>query len=129
MSSIGRICASLKADGGRCKNRAANTSDYCPAHDPSRKEARRRAASKGGRRGGRGRAGVSGELAEIKRELRNLAEKAKHSDDYKNYTAAASIYSILLGYIREEREQRIESEHEERIKSLEASNGNARQTS
>ena len=39
-------CAGIKGDGERCRGIAATNSDYCPAHDPSRKEARHRAASK-----------------------------------------------------------------------------------
>ena len=39
-------CAGIKGDGERCRGIAATGSDYCPAHDPSRKEARHRAASK-----------------------------------------------------------------------------------
>ena len=39
-------CAGTKGDGERCRGIAATGSDYCPAHDPSRQEARHRAASK-----------------------------------------------------------------------------------
>src|SRR5919202_4223681 len=39
-------CAGIKGDGERCRGIAATNSDYCSAHDPSRKEARHRAASK-----------------------------------------------------------------------------------
>src|ERR687883_177691 len=39
-------CAGIKGNGERCRGIAATGSDYCPAHDPSRREARRRAASK-----------------------------------------------------------------------------------
>jgi hypothetical protein len=39
-------CAGTKGDGERCRGIAATTSDYCPAHDPNRQEARHRAASK-----------------------------------------------------------------------------------
>src|ERR671926_1151 len=38
--------AAIKGDGERCRGIAATGSDYCPAHDPNRQEARRRAASK-----------------------------------------------------------------------------------
>ena len=39
-------CAGTKGDGERCRGIAATGSDYCPAHDPNRQEARHRAASK-----------------------------------------------------------------------------------
>ena len=41
-----RGCSAIKANGERCKGIAATGSDYCPAHDPARAEARIRAASK-----------------------------------------------------------------------------------
>jgi len=39
-------CAGTKGNGERCRGIAATGSDYCPAHDPNRQEARHRAASK-----------------------------------------------------------------------------------
>ncbi len=39
-------CTAIKGDGECCRGIAATGSDYCPAHDPSRQEARHRAASK-----------------------------------------------------------------------------------
>ena len=39
-------CTAIKGNGERCRGIAATGSDYCPAHDPSRQEARHRAASK-----------------------------------------------------------------------------------
>jgi hypothetical protein len=49
------LCSGIKADGTRCKAQAIRGSAYCVGHDPEQTEARRRRASKGGRRGGRGR--------------------------------------------------------------------------
>src|SRR5919199_1399726 len=42
-------CAGTKGNGERCRGIAATGSDYCPAHDPNRQEARHRAASKAAR--------------------------------------------------------------------------------
>ena len=42
-------CVGIKGNGERCRGIAATGSDYCPAHDPNRQEARRRAASKAAR--------------------------------------------------------------------------------
>lgn len=48
-------CAAIKGNGERCRGIAATSSDYCPAHEPSRQEARRRAASKAAKsKGGKG---------------------------------------------------------------------------
>ena len=41
-----RGCSAIKANGERCKGIAATGSDYCPAHDPARADARIKAASK-----------------------------------------------------------------------------------
>jgi hypothetical protein len=48
-------------------------SAFCIGHDPDQAEARRRRASKGGKRGGRGR--PSAELARLQARFEDLAEK------------------------------------------------------
>ena len=68
------LCNGIKADGGRCKAQAIRGSAYCVGHDPEQAEARRRRASKGGRRGGRGRpvaefGALRDENADIRRRL------------------------------------------------------------
>jgi hypothetical protein len=67
------LCAGIKADGGRCGAQAMRNSQWCINHDPDKVEARRRRASKGGRRGGRGRPSV--ELARLQARFEDLAEK------------------------------------------------------
>ncbi len=42
-------CIGVKPSGELCRNVATRDSDYCPAHDPALKEARRRNASKAAR--------------------------------------------------------------------------------
>ncbi len=42
-------CPAITREGRPCKGLVRPDNDYCPAHDPSRQEARRRAASKAGR--------------------------------------------------------------------------------
>src|ERR687898_1662913 len=64
------VCSGIRADGGRCKAQAMRKSAFCVGHDPDKAEARRRRASKGGKRGGRGR--PQAELAEVKGILRAL---------------------------------------------------------
>jgi predicted acylesterase/phospholipase RssA len=68
------LCSGIKADGGRCQAQAIRGSAYCIGHDPEQAEARRRRASKGGRRGGRGRpvtklASLRDENARIRQRL------------------------------------------------------------
>jgi hypothetical protein len=67
-------CSGIKADGGRCKAQAMRNSEWCINHHPDYEQARRRRASKGGRRGGRGRpiaelGALRDENAEIRRRL------------------------------------------------------------
>lgn len=66
------LCSGIKADGGRCKAQARRGSEWCIGHDPEKAEARRRRASKGGKRGGRGRPSV--ELARLQARFEELAE-------------------------------------------------------
>lgn len=47
-------CAGSKANGEHCRGLVATGSDYCPAHEPRRQKARRRAASKAARSKGKG---------------------------------------------------------------------------
>ena len=59
-------CAGIKADGEPCGGIAKAGSDWCPAHDPARREARRRAASKAAR------SKRGGELQVLKKRVREL---------------------------------------------------------
>jgi len=63
-------------------------SDYCPAHDPGRAEARRRAASKAGR------SRTGSEIAEVKAELRQLAKDVRASEVT---PGVGSVVSQVLG--------------------------------
>lgn len=119
MSTIARNCGAITANGGRCHNRAATGSEWCAAHDPARKEARREAARKGGKRGGRGRAGVSGEIAEQKSRLDKLIDAAIYTDSPKNIGVAIQGINTRIRLMAEEREQRYAQELEERLKATE----------
>jgi hypothetical protein len=66
-------CSTIKANGQRCGGRAIDGSQWCWNHDPAYAEARRRNATKGGKRGGRGR--PSAELARLQACFEELAEK------------------------------------------------------
>jgi hypothetical protein len=67
------VRSGIRADGSRCKAQAMRNSAFCIGHDPDQAEARRRRASKGGKRGGRGRPSV--ELARLQARFEDLAEK------------------------------------------------------
>ncbi len=67
------LCAGIKADGGRCGAQAMRGSTWCVGHDPDQAGARRRRASKGGKRGGRGR--PVAELAALRVENADIRER------------------------------------------------------
>ena len=63
-------CRAITKGGTRCRLDATHGS-YCYQHAPETVEERRRNASRGGKTGGNGRPG-SGEVAEIKEEIRGV---------------------------------------------------------
>ena len=67
------LCAGIRADGGRCGAQAMRNSQWCIGHDPDQVEARRRRASKGGKRGGRGR--PVAELGALRVENADIRER------------------------------------------------------
>jgi hypothetical protein len=93
------LCSGIRADGGRCKAQAMRNSDYCIGHDPDQADARRRRASKGGKRGGRGR--PSAELARLQARFEGLAEKVLSDDAEKRVDrAVAAVAGQLLNGAR-----------------------------
>jgi hypothetical protein len=67
-------CSATTRAGEPCKGVAIRSFEWCPAHHPEYADARRRNASKGGRRGGRGRpvaelGALRDENADIRRRL------------------------------------------------------------
>jgi hypothetical protein len=67
-------CAGITAAGSRCKAEAMPREEWCWNHHPDHEQARRRRASKGGKRGGRGRpvtelGALRDENADIRRRL------------------------------------------------------------
>ncbi len=67
------LCSGIRADSGRCRAQAMRDSAYCLNHDPDKADARRRRASKGGKRGGRGR--PTAELSRLRDRFEELADK------------------------------------------------------
>jgi hypothetical protein len=66
-------CSGIRADGGRCQAQAMRNSEWCINHHPNHEQARRRRASKGGKRGGRGRPSI--ELARLQGRFEELADQ------------------------------------------------------
>jgi predicted acylesterase/phospholipase RssA len=112
------LCSGIKADGDRCKAQAIRGSAYCVGHDPEQAEARRRRASKGGRRGGRGRP-VS-ELASLRDQNAGIRHRLLEGELLPNVAAVAiqslncDIRAVATTLKAKEQEELIE-----RLESLE----------
>jgi hypothetical protein len=112
------LCAGIKADGGRCGAQAMRDSEWCIGHDPDKAEARRRRASKGGRRGGRGRPGS--DLADIKMEIRGVIADVL-GGDVKTGPGAVALqgYNALMRAEKLELDIREQQDLTERLEELE----------
>ena len=112
------LCSGIRADGGRCKAQAMRNSAYCIGHDPDQAEARRRRASKGGKRGGRGR--PIAELGALRDENADIRQRLLEGELLPN-VAAVAVQSIntdirAVGAALKAREQ---EELVERLEALE----------
>ncbi len=88
-------CAGSKPDNSPCERIVKASQTYCFSHDPARSDARRRAASKGGKRGGRGRPVV--ELSDIKHRLEELAEAVlRGRQDRQDAAVAGQLYNYAI---------------------------------
>ena len=85
------LCSGIRADGGRCGAQAMRNSQWCIGHDPDQAEARRRRASKGGKRGGRGR--PVAELGALRVENADIRERLLEGK-LKPGVAAVAVQSI-----------------------------------
>lgn len=106
-------CIGVKPDGALCKGIASHGSDYCPAHDPAREEARRRSASKAARsKPGR-------EIVHLKAQLKDLAEDVlTASVDPKVGAVVTQIVNARLKLIELERRIRETDDLETRIEQI-----------
>ena len=112
------LCSGIRADGGRCGAQAMRNSAYCIGHDPGQAEARRRRASKGGRRGGRGR--PQHETEAIKALLEDLTERVLSGDLETGPAAVANqLVNTRLRALEQERKNKETQELEARIEALE----------
>jgi hypothetical protein len=112
-------CSAIKADNGRCKVEAMPGAEWCWNHLPDYAEARRRRASRGGKRGGRGR--PQAELANIKDRLQELAEDVLEEEVEKGVAAVASqVLNVYLRAVSMEMKLREVEELERRMDEIEA---------
>jgi hypothetical protein len=107
-------CAAITGKGQPCKGLVRPGNDYCPAHDPNRQEARRRAASKAGS------SKPGTEVAELKEQLSDLYTGVLTGMvDSKIGAVAAQIAGARIRLLETERRIKETEELEERLERLE----------
>jgi hypothetical protein len=107
-------CSGIKPNGERCKGIPATGSDYCPAHDPGRAEARKRAASKAAR------STPNNELRGIKALCEDLTNRVLAGSLLPGPAAVANqLTNTRLRAIDQERKNRETEDLEARIEALE----------
>src|SRR5215210_2115539 len=110
-------CAAIKPDGERCKVEAISDADWCWSHHPDYEQARRRRASKGGKRGGRGRPQV--ELANIKERLSGLADDVLEGGvDRSDAAVAGQLLNTVIRAIGMEMKVREVEDIERQVEEL-----------
>ncbi len=110
-------CSGITRSGERCRGVAIDSTGLCYSHSPRHADARRRSASKGGRRGGRGRPVV--DLSNLKQRLEGLAEDVIDGKvDRGDAATASQIYNVYLRAIGMELKIKEVDELEQRIEEL-----------
>jgi hypothetical protein len=111
-------CRGTKPDNTPCERIVSTSQEFCFAHDPSKVEARRRAASRGGKRAGRGRPLT--ELSELRDQLADLYSSVL-TDMVPPKTGAvlAQITNAQIRITEVELKVREQQELEERLAKLE----------
>ena len=111
-------CAAIKPNGERCKVEAIPDAEWCWSHHPDYEQARRRRASKGGKRGGRGRPQV--EVAEIKAQLQDLVDAVLEGEQETGRAAVANqLLNTRLRAVELERKVKETEELGQRVDELE----------
>jgi len=107
-------CAAFTGKGRPCRGLVRPHSDYCPAHDPARADARRRSASKAAR------SKPGAEVRDLKDRLGTLADDVLAGRVEPKAAAVATqiigAYARLLEFERKVKEQ---EEFENRLAALE----------
>jgi hypothetical protein len=107
-------CAGIKRDSGRCTVVVGPGHTHCYAHDPERSEERSRNASRGGKSKG------NGELAYLKKQVKDLASDVLEGKVEKGRAAVANqLYNTLIRATEQERKMRELGELAERLEALE----------
>jgi hypothetical protein len=92
--------------------------EWCWSHHPNYEQARRRRASKGGKRGGRGR--PQAELSEVKSILRGLAGSVlKGTTDRQDAAVVGQLLNTVIRAVSVELKAREQLEVVERLEALE----------
>jgi hypothetical protein len=108
-------CASIAASGRPCKGLVRPGNDYCTAHDPSRSEQRKRAASKAGS------SKAGSEIHGVKRQLKELVDGViEGTYDKSRASVAFQGLGILCRVIELERKVKETDELAARLEALEA---------
>lgn len=107
-------CSGSKPDGSPCQRIVSPSQTYCHAHDPSRSERRRRAASKAAK------SKPNQEVAAIKHRLKDLADDVLEGRVGRAEAAVVGqIYNVVLRTMEAERKIREQEELNERLEALE----------
>jgi hypothetical protein len=108
-------CAGFKPNGVPCERIVRASQSYCYGHDPIRREARRRAATKAGKV-----KKPSAELAQIKHSIRGVVEGVLNGTVDRSVGAVAfQGYNTLLKAAEVERKIKEQDILEERLEELE----------
>jgi uncharacterized Zn finger protein (UPF0148 family) len=108
-------CIGVKPNGDLCKGIATRGSDYCPAHDPARKEARHQNAKKAAR------SKPTREIKDLKGQLEDLAHEVLEGSVDKGVAAVVNqILNTRTRLIETERKVRETEELEKRMAELES---------
>jgi hypothetical protein len=108
-------CPAIARSGQPCRGLVREGNDYCPAHDPRRQEARRRASSKAGKsKPGR-------ELLSLKAKLSDLADDVLAGRvDRGDAAVVSQVLNVLLRAVSVELKVREQEQILERVDELEA---------
>jgi hypothetical protein len=113
------LCSGIRADGGRCRAQAIVDSQWCFSHHPDYEEARRRRASRGGKRGGRGRPSpATAELARLQGRFEDLVDKVLAGEVERGDGAVAAqllngARACVVGLLKAREQEELEGRLEE----------------
>jgi hypothetical protein len=108
-------CSGIKTTGERCRNRPTTGSEYCPAHDPERAEARRESASKAGKA-----KGPAAELVALRGRIRRYMDDVEKGKLEKGKASVLAQLAGVAGRLYEAERRIVETEQlAEKLEALE----------